>query len=164
MKSLPLPDQRFLDAAEGWLGLGDHLAAAEELAQISPLFRDRPEVLEVQLQIYVKAGKWEECIHLASALVLATPENDHVWIQRSFALHELKRTRAAYELLMPAATKFKRNWVIPYNLACYCAQLHRLDEAEQWLKQALALDKITVKAEAVGDPDLIPLRDKIATI
>jgi len=35
MKKLPLSDQRHLDAAEGWLGLGDHLAANEELVQIS---------------------------------------------------------------------------------------------------------------------------------
>lgn len=29
MKPLPLPDQRYLDAAEGWLGLGDCLLTAE---------------------------------------------------------------------------------------------------------------------------------------
>ena len=40
MKKLPLPDQRHLDAAEGWLGLGDHLAANEELEEISPQLAD----------------------------------------------------------------------------------------------------------------------------
>ena len=35
MKKLPLPDQRHLDAAEGWLGLGDYLTANEELENIT---------------------------------------------------------------------------------------------------------------------------------
>ena len=51
MKDLPLPDQRFLNAAEGWLGLGDHLAANEELENITPQFRAHPLVLEVRYQI-----------------------------------------------------------------------------------------------------------------
>ena len=36
MNPLPLPDQQHLNAAEGWLGLGDHLSANEELEQITP--------------------------------------------------------------------------------------------------------------------------------
>jgi hypothetical protein len=36
---LDLNDQRWLDAAEGWLELGDHLAANEELEQIRPANR-----------------------------------------------------------------------------------------------------------------------------
>ena len=57
MNNLPLPDRRHLDAAEGWLGLGDHLAANEELVQITPELRAHPDVLQVRLQIYWKAKK-----------------------------------------------------------------------------------------------------------
>jgi hypothetical protein len=52
MKNLPFQDQRHFDSAEGWLGLGDHLAANGELEQITPEFRADPRVLEVRLQIY----------------------------------------------------------------------------------------------------------------
>jgi hypothetical protein len=36
MKSLPYPDDKHLEAAEGWLELGNHLEANEELDNIKP--------------------------------------------------------------------------------------------------------------------------------
>src|SRR5208282_6199493 len=102
MNELSLQDQRFLDAAEGWLGLGDHLAANEELEQITPGLRAAPKVLEVRLQIHWAAKQWEACVEIAGALVNLKPDNDYGWIGRSFALHELKRTQEAYDLLLAA--------------------------------------------------------------
>ena len=162
MKPLPLQDQRFLDAAEGWLGLGDYLAANEELEQITPELRADPKVLEVRLGVYWAAKKWEACVEIADALVKLRPDNDYGWIGRSFALHELKRTQEAYECLLPAEVKFRKNWKIPYNLACYCAQLNRFEEAQIWFKKAMAIDEHTVKVEAVDDPDLKPLWDSMS--
>lgn len=47
---------------------------------------------------------------------------------------------------------------IRYNLACYCAQLERLNEARQWLKQAFDIgDAKKLKLMALDDPDLEPL-------
>jgi len=80
MKKLALQDQRFIEAAEGWLGLGDHLAANEELEQISPEFRADPRVLEVRLQFYWAAKKWEACVEIAGALVRMKPDNEYGWI------------------------------------------------------------------------------------
>jgi len=82
----------FLDAAEGWLGLGDHLSANEELEQITPELRVHPRVLGVRLEIYWAAKKWEACVEIAGALATLKPDNARGWIGRSFALHELKRT------------------------------------------------------------------------
>jgi hypothetical protein len=39
MKSLEHPDSLHLRAAQGWLELGDHLEANEELERISPPLR-----------------------------------------------------------------------------------------------------------------------------
>src|ERR1035438_8574338 len=102
MKKLPFQDRRFLDAAEGWLGLGDHSAANEELEQITPELRADPIVLEVRLQISWAARKWDACVEIAGALVKLKPGNDYGWIGRSFALHELKRTQEGHDLLLPA--------------------------------------------------------------
>ena len=162
MKKLSFQDRRFLDAAEGWLGLGDHSAANEELEQITPELRADPIVLEVRLQISWAARKWDACIEIASALVKLKPGNDYGWIGRSFALHELKRTQEAYDFLLPAEDKFRKNWTIPYNLACYCAQLNRLEEAQVWFKKAMAINEQTVKREAIDDPDLKPLWDSMS--
>jgi tetratricopeptide (TPR) repeat protein len=162
MKSLSHQDQRYLDAAEGWLGLGDHLSANEELEQITPEFMAHPKVLALRMEIYWKAKNWEAVIQIASALATLKPKNAHAWIGRSFALHELKRTQEAFDLLLPAKDKFPKNWVIPYNLACYCSQLNRLEEAQVWLKKAMVIDEKAVKKMAIDDPDLKPLWDSMS--
>jgi hypothetical protein len=56
MKELPPPDQRFLYAAEGWLGLGDHLSVNEELENITPELRTHPKMLLVRLDVYHDGG------------------------------------------------------------------------------------------------------------
>jgi tetratricopeptide (TPR) repeat protein len=162
MKRLALQDQRFLDAAEGWLGLGDHLAANEEIEQIAPESKADPRVLEVRLQIYWAAEKWEACVEIAGALVRLNPDSEYGLIGRSFALHELKRTEEAYSLLHPAKDKFLKNATIPYNLACYCVQLNRFDEAQLWFKKAMAINEHVVKRDAIDDPDLKPLWDSLS--
>ncbi len=83
-------------------------------------------------------------------------------IHRSFALHELKRTKEAQALLLPAFKKFPGHWTIPYNLACYCAQLGELDESQQWLKAAMSSDESRTKRMAIDDPDLKPLWDSMS--
>jgi hypothetical protein len=61
-----------------------------------------------------------------------------------------------------ASKKFRRNWTIPYNLACYCAQLGELDESQQWFKAAMAIDESGTKRVAIDDPDLKPLWDSMS--
>jgi hypothetical protein len=74
----------------------------------------------------------------------------------------MKRTQEAFDKLLPVAQRFPRVWAIPYNLACYCAQLGRLDECEQWFKQAMLIDQRTVQRAALDDPDLKPLWDSMS--
>ena len=162
MKPLPLPDLHHLRAASGWLELGNHLEANEELEEIRPRLRVHPDVLQIRWQIYAKEKKWEACVDIAAAVIKLAPERYDGWIHRSFALHELKRTEEAFENLLPAAEQFSDVWTIPYNLACYCSQLQRLDEAETWLKKAMAIDEQTVKRLALDDPDLLPLWDSMS--
>ena len=45
-----------------------------------------------------------------------------------------------------------KEWVIPYNLACYCAQTGRLDECEAWFKKAMSIDEQAVKQVSTLDP------------
>jgi hypothetical protein len=52
-------DQHHLLAAEGWLELGDWLAANEELEEIEAVHRGLPSVLALRIRIYCAAGKWE---------------------------------------------------------------------------------------------------------
>jgi tetratricopeptide (TPR) repeat protein len=162
MKPLEPPDSHHLQAAQGWCELGNHLEANDELERITPQLRAHPDVLEVRWHIYAHAKKWDACVDIASAIVKLAPESSFGWIQRSFALHELKRTQEAFDQLLPVTEMFPKVWTIPYNLACYCAQLGRLDESQAWFKNAMASDEHTVKGVALDDPDLKPLWDSMS--
>jgi len=162
MKPLQHPDIHHLQAAQGWLELGNHLEAEKELDEIAPQLRVHPDVLNVRWEVYAKEKKWEACVDIAAAIIKLDPNRPEAWIHRSFALHELERTQEAFDLLLPVVKKFRKAWTIPYNLACYCAQLGRLDESQEWFKKALAIDEHTVKRAAIDDPDLKPLWDSMS--
>jgi hypothetical protein len=50
---------RHLRASEGYIELGMHLDADEELERIEPEHRDATAVLELRVRIYRKLEKWE---------------------------------------------------------------------------------------------------------
>lgn len=162
MKELNLYDRRQLEAAEGWLGLGNWLEAGKELEQMSPAMQARPDVLGIRWQIYAAAKKWEPAIEIARAIATATPESPLGWIHWAYALHELKRTRESYEVASSVAARFPDETTLRYNLACYACQLGKLKEAKVWLKQAMAIaGQEEIRTTALNDPDLKPLWKQI---
>ncbi|MDB6018341.1 MAG: hypothetical protein JWR19_2830 [Pedosphaera sp.] len=162
LKSLTPPDTHHLSAAQGWLELGNPLEATTELEQITPLFRTHPDVLDLSWQINAKSGNWDSCVEIGHALVKTAPDQPENWIHRSYALHELKRTREAFDWLEPAAALFPKVWLIPYNLACYSCQLGNRDDALKWLTATFKRGgKKAVKLMALQDPDLQPLSAEI---
>ncbi len=166
MKDLGHAYRNHLNAAEGWLGLGDLNEAKKELDKISVEVWLHPAVLFLRCQIYVAAKEWDFLISVSEMLVKELPQLSDVWVFRSHALHELKRTQAAYDLLLPAADKFPNLAVIPYNLACYACQLGKLAEAKKRLEQAIDLggDNSDIRADALGNPDLQPLWKDISSL
>jgi tetratricopeptide (TPR) repeat protein len=157
MQPFEPPDSFHFKAAQGWLELGNHLEANEELEQIGPELRGHPDVLQLRWQVYSRAKKWEACLEIANAIIKLAPQHAEGWIQLSCALHGLKRTQDAFDNLMTLVEKFPDVWRIPYNLSCYCAQLGRFPECETWFKKAMALDQKSVQTVALDDPDLQPL-------
>jgi len=61
-------DSRHLEAAKGWLGLGNWHEASEELERITPEMRAHPDVLFLRWEIYTKAEKWERAAEVAQAI------------------------------------------------------------------------------------------------
>ena len=159
MKSLEQADRVHLNAAEGWFGLGDLVSASDELEKITPAFRAHPAVLLMRCKIYQAAKKWGYLIEISQTLVEQLPKLAEAWIHRSYALHELNQTREAFDLLLPAAKKFPKLPVIPYNLACYACQLGKLEDAMKQIEQAIDLadKKNDIRLDALEDPDLEPL-------
>lgn len=138
--------------------MGNHIEANEELEKITPKFRAHPNVLETRWEIYAKTKNWTACVDIGKALIELAPDRAASFIHCAFALHELKRTSEAFDILSPVAAKFPTNWTIPYNLACYSCQLSDLVGARGWLAQAFRLGNAKeIKLQALDDPDLAPL-------
>jgi CheY-like chemotaxis protein len=156
MKRLQHFDQLHFNAAEGWFSLGNRLDAKEELEQLTPEARQNQAVMELRWHISAQEEKWEACVEIASAVIQQFPKRSFGWLHRSFALHELKRTQEALDLLVPAAGRFPKIWTIPYNLACYSSQLGLMEECGKWLKMAVAINEESAKLAAIDDPDLQP--------
>ena len=160
-----MADLHHLNAAEGWLGLGDWRSADDELAELTPELRAHPDVLEVRWQVHAVAKRWEACVQIATTLAELAPDRPSGWIHRSFALHELKRTQEALDNLLSVVARFPKDATMPYNLACYECQLGRLAEARRWLAAAFKLaGSAQTKSMALQDEDLRPLWEHIGEL
>lgn len=160
MQNLEPPENHYLNAAIGWLELGSLKEAKAEWGRIRPGLRAHPDVLEVWWQICAVEKNWQAALSTAEELLHSSPERPAGWICQSYSLHELKRTREAWDRLLPLVEKFPGEATIPYNLACYACQLGQLDEARRWLQRAIGI-KTKFRRMALNDPDLKPLRDLI---
>jgi len=95
-----LDDHRHLEAARGWLGLGDWQSANDELEEITPAVRAHPEVLLVRVEIYLKAGKPEMARSVAQTLVRTCGADwrvHYALAQAEVQLGNFKAARAARE-------------------------------------------------------------------
>ena len=145
-----------LTAAQGWLELGNHEEAFEELEQIDAPLRGHPDVLDIRWDIYCAAEKWDCCVESGDALMRMTPERLSGWIQRSSMLcTALKCTQEAYDQLKPALEQFNEVELPWYNLACYACVLGNKEEARELLDKAIELGGDYVKLQALKDEDLL---------
>ncbi|MGO9201791.1 MAG: tetratricopeptide repeat protein [Limisphaerales bacterium] len=142
--ALQPPDCFHLEAAQGWLELGNMAEANNELDNITAGLRAHPHVLNVRLDIYAAAKKWEAALDIAAALVRLAPEEAFGWVNRSFCLHEMKRTAEARDNLLGVVDKFPDDAIMRYNLARYECRLGRMEQANG------VRDRRTEKDEADG--------------
>ena len=165
MQPLEPPNTHHLRAAIGWMELGNHVEAGEEIARIGPEFVEHPEVLDVRWAICAAGRSWDAALSVAEILVRVAPERSSGWVHRAYALRRVRHggLQLAWAALRPAFEKFPKEEVIPYNLACYAAQSGRLDSAWDWLHKAMeaAGDVKVIKERAMQDSDLQPLWDRI---
>jgi hypothetical protein len=167
MEPIDTPDLHRLNAALGWLELGNPVEANAELDGVAPALRSHPAVLELRWQIYAKEKKWDACVGISAGLVGSRPEQPGNWLNHAYALRRATSGGLvpAQNVLLEARQKFPHEWMIPYNLACYACQLGQLPGAQDWLEKALEVgDAKQVKLMALEDPDLEPLWAEIRKI
>lgn len=165
MNALEPPDSHLVNAASGWIELGLPAEAERELAQVDPTQLQHPQVLMVLWELYVHQERWEAALVVASKLLESDQSRPTGWINRSYALHGLRRTAEAHAALLPAEKLFPSVGVIPYNLACYACQLGDLPAARTWLRKAMKIDgRAVVLERARTDEDLLPLVPELGGI
>ncbi len=171
-KSLPPlepSDRAHLQAALGWLELGNLGEAECELRQVEARLRRHPCVLQVRWRFHSQAGHWRTCLRLGKTLTQLAPERRFGWLHYAVALHKLDRTAEAREVIISVLNKFECNTTFPYYLALFSAKLGELDDARSWLEKAFACAKDKaesdkLKLRAWAEPELRQLWDVIGQI
>jgi predicted Zn-dependent protease len=159
MRELEYAERHGLNAAQGWLELGNAREALAELARLCPEVQGRAEVLELRWRVDAGLHDWPAALEAAKRLVAVVPGEPTGYINLSYTLHEMKRTAEAWEQLLPAAERFPDMPIVPYNLACYACQLGQTAVAREWLRRAARLLGWERTREMVlQDPDLAPFR------
>jgi len=98
MTRLEPPDNHILDAATGWLMLGNAAEARREFEQLSERALRHPDALDFEWRWLAHEKRWEEAVGVGQQLIELCPKRADAWIHRSFALHELRRTQEAFDL------------------------------------------------------------------
>ena len=80
LAQLKHPDPMHLEAAAGWIQLGDHDSASDELEKI------RADVLNLRCLIYSPHKQWNACLDIATAIVKMTPDRVLSWVNKAYSM------------------------------------------------------------------------------
>jgi tetratricopeptide (TPR) repeat protein len=154
------PDQRHWQTAVGYVELGMFQDATDQLEKIDPFNRAAPEVLAVRMAVYHGLKQWELMQEIAKRLADFQPHDVQWIISYAYATRRADSIQAAKEILLNAETKFPKEGIIKYNLACYFCQTGDTESAKNYLKKAFELDS-SWRAKALDDPDLEALWESL---
>lgn len=158
------PDKLHLDAADGWLLLDRPDYALEEFDRLSESCRQDAKVLERKWQTLAMTKDWTAACETAQRLIELHPDRSFGWIHRAYALRRMPGggLEQAWDALLPVAPKFPKEFLIPYNLACYAACMGRLEAAWDWLQCAGRIAGWRqVRRMALADEDLVALHEQV---
>jgi predicted Zn-dependent protease len=155
MHGLDRENRLRLDAANGWLGLGNWREAHDEIEHISPVLRAATEVLDARFRIYEAAGKWDLAIEAASALCKQKPSEAMPCVYLARALNGLGQTKQAMNFLIEAAKHVPKEEALYYDLACYCCAAGEVEAGRKWLDRAADMGRTAeIMVRALDDPRL----------
>lgn len=164
MTDLDFTSAHQLNAVLGWLELGNVAEARAELNRISAAVQERADLLEVRWILDAREEDWPAALKTAERLVKIAPANASGWLHRAYATRRVSKdgVQKAEAVLIPAVEKFPEEPTIPYNLACYACVQGRLEDARNWLKEAVKRGgKKKIQKMALSDSDLEALWGEI---
>ncbi len=162
MDPIEPPALHHVQAAIGWIELGNMAEAMAELSRIPVEMQSLPAVQAGRLDCLIAARHWDDAAELARVLCEGHPEEAGFWLHFAYATRRCTGggIEQAHVLLAPCVEQFPDEWLIPYNVACYLCQMNRLPEARGMLSLATAVGGDRVEEMARDDEDLAPLHQK----
>jgi tetratricopeptide (TPR) repeat protein len=157
------PDQQYWQAAVGYVELGMFTDADSELDKIDPFLRVLPEVLAVRIAIYQGLKKWDSMREITKRLADFEPDDVDWTISLAYATRRADSIEAAKEILLNAESKFPKDGIIKYNLACYFCQMGQIETAKNYLRKAFEIDP-DQRVMALEDEDLEPLWEELGNL
>ena len=155
--------ERRILAAEGYIELGLHSEAREELSHLPPESADRADVIELIVLCSMGERRWAEGLALTQKLRELEPKEPGGYIHAAYCLHELGQTQEALDLLARGPAALRTKPVYYYNVGCYLACLGENEKALQLLEQSFEMDG-SLRDHARNDRDLDGLRQKLEKI
>ena len=159
--SLENPDRLHLRAAVGYIELAMFEEANTELEEIDPFCRHLPVVLLARLATYHGLKKWELLAVVAKKLVEWNSKEPSLLVELAYATRRTESIHAAHAILTRAASLHPNDATIQFNLACFEAQMERLEVAKTHLKRAIQIEA-KFRLMALEDSDLQPLWASLA--
>jgi predicted Zn-dependent protease len=147
-----------LQRAEGFLELGLHHEAWEELEKLEPAARAHPDVLSLRLDILLALERWEEAIALGTGCCRKWQTHDGFFLRTADALMRLADYEKATALLRSAQETLRSQAEYHYMIARAAALRGLLEDAKKALRDCFHRDKF-YRERALDDPDLRPVWD-----
>jgi tetratricopeptide (TPR) repeat protein len=150
---MPLEEeQKYLDAAEGFLELGMFRDADAELERVDPFCRHLPGVLEVRAKIYRALQKWE-LLDVVAKRFWDSADEPQWAAEWAHALRKSGAIESAKAVLLDAVERHPENALFHFQLACYECQLGSIEVAKARLEHAVKLDP-SLRVRALDERDL----------
>lgn len=157
-------DQLHLQAADGWMTLGNFAEADHELDRLTPRLRSHPDVLALRWMLHTRSDHGDGAVEVSRRLADQLTEDSSDWIRDARWLRQVKgiEIRAAWDAMVPGDHPFPVRPSVAFKLACYACQMGSFKSALAWLSKAMELgNRRRVLARALRNPDLQPLWGQI---
>jgi predicted Zn-dependent protease len=149
MQDLSSEDRRHLDAADGWLGLGNLHEARAELDQITATEQSHPDVLQLRWNVTATAGAWADSLDIAMRLTRLAPDRHLGSLHLALSLCNLGRFEDAIPVLEQAIARFGERPEFSLTLgSCYAKRgdmvraRQNVERAVELAEQKEALDRL----------------------
>ena len=144
--------------AVGYLELGMADDAWDELSVLPPECDEVTPVKQLRVEVLGRLGRWREAADLCLPMLEREPAEIFWWIQGAYAQRRADSIEAAELILRRALAHHPPDLILLYNLACYACVQGRMEEATDFLNQAILGNPESIIPMALKDEDLVPLR------